>query len=74
MRGPGQYVGTKQSGQNKYIMLALAYPDLYKGICEYCKQICVVQKKYRSFEQTSANMNLSCSTEAIQTQKRELVI
>lgn len=32
IRGAGDFIGTKQSGQNKYIMLMLAYPILYGNI------------------------------------------
>jgi RecG-like helicase len=33
MHGPGQYIGTKQSGQNKRIMLSIAYPELFRDMC-----------------------------------------
>lgn len=32
LRGPGDFVGTKQSGDNKYIMLMLAFPELFQSI------------------------------------------
>lgn len=32
LRGPGDFIGLRQSGQNKYVMLMLAYPDLYEKI------------------------------------------
>lgn len=32
MRGIGDFIGTKQSGKNKYAMLMLAYPNLYERI------------------------------------------
>lgn len=32
LRGPGEFLGIKQSGQNKYVMLMLAYPELYEKI------------------------------------------
>ncbi len=32
IRGPGDFIGTRQSGQNKYVMLMLAYPKLYAAI------------------------------------------
>lgn len=35
MRGPGQYIGTKQSGQNKRIMLSMAYPELFRNVCAW---------------------------------------
>ena len=30
LRGPGDFIGNRQSGENKYISLMLAYPDKYK--------------------------------------------
>jgi len=39
LRGPGDFIGTKQSGQNKYIMLMLAYPKLYEEISKLNDQI-----------------------------------
>lgn len=38
LRGPGQYVGTKQSGQNKRIMLSMAYPELFRNVCGWMEQ------------------------------------
>lgn len=32
LRGVGDFIGTKQSGKNKYVYLMLAYPDLYDKI------------------------------------------
>lgn len=34
LRGPGDYIGTEQTGSNKDVMLMLAEPDLYKRISE----------------------------------------
>lgn len=39
IRGPGDFIGIKQSGQNKYVMLMLAYPDLYEKISKLNDQI-----------------------------------
>lgn len=39
LRGPGDFIGTKQSGENKYVMLMLAYPELYEQINELNKRI-----------------------------------
>lgn len=32
LRGAGDFIGTKQSGDNKYVMLMLAYPKLFNAI------------------------------------------
>lgn len=32
MRGPGELLGSKQSGQNKFLLLMIAYPELYIDI------------------------------------------
>lgn len=32
MRGTGSFIGTKQSGNDKYVMLMLAYPEMYQKI------------------------------------------
>ena len=34
LRGTGSFVGTKQSGDDKYVMLMLSYPQLYERIKE----------------------------------------
>lgn len=34
LRGPGDYIGTEQTGSNKDVMLMLAEPDLYKKISD----------------------------------------
>lgn len=39
LRGPGDFIGIKQSGQNKYVMLMLAYPTLYEKISKLNDQI-----------------------------------
>lgn len=39
LRGPGDFLGVKQSGQNKYVMLMLAYPKLYEEISKLNDQI-----------------------------------
>lgn len=38
LRGTGDFIGTKQSGQDKYVMLMIAYPKLYQSIVEYIKR------------------------------------
>lgn len=37
MRGAGDFIGTKQTGYNKYVMLMLAFPKLYKAITEWIR-------------------------------------
>lgn len=39
LRGAGDFIGTKQTGQNKYVMLILANMDLYKKIKEEVQAI-----------------------------------
>lgn len=39
LRGSGDFIGTKQTGQNKYVMLMLANMDLYKKIKEEVQAI-----------------------------------
>lgn len=39
LRGHGDFIGIKQSGQNKYVMLMLAYPQLYEEISKLNDQI-----------------------------------
>lgn len=39
LRGPGDFLGTKQSGYNKYIALMLAYNELYKKIDKLTDEI-----------------------------------
>ncbi len=39
LRGPGDFIGIKQSGQNKYVMLMLAYPRLYEEISKLNDEI-----------------------------------
>lgn len=50
LRGPGDFVGTKQSGDNKYIMLMLAFPKLFQDVKEDVKKILSDEKleKYYS--------------------------
>lgn len=39
LRGPGDFLGTRQSGDNKFIMLMLAYPKLFQDIRADVKEI-----------------------------------
>lgn len=39
LRGPGDFLGVRQSGQNKYVMLMLAYPQLYEEISKLNDEI-----------------------------------
>lgn len=37
LRGSGDFIGTAQSGNNKYVMLMIAFPKLYASIKQYIK-------------------------------------
>ena len=37
LRGAGDFIGTAQSGNNKYVMLMIAFPKLYASIKQYIK-------------------------------------
>lgn len=39
IRGAGDFIGTSQSGENKYLSLMLAFPDRYKHICEIASKL-----------------------------------
>jgi ATP-dependent DNA helicase RecG len=39
LRGAGDFIGTRQSGNNKYVMLMISYPHLYEKIKEEVKRI-----------------------------------
>ena len=39
MRGSGSFLGTKQSGNNKYVMLMLGYPEMYQAITQLTNTI-----------------------------------
>ena len=39
IRGAGDFLGTRQSGENKYMALMLAYPEKYKYAQEIAKRI-----------------------------------
>jgi len=45
LRGTGDLIGTKQTGQNKYVLLMLAYPQLYEKIKKEVKDIYQNQKR-----------------------------
>ena len=38
LRGSGDFIGTKQSGENREVMLMLQYPEFYKKIEKYVEQ------------------------------------
>ncbi|MFW6024967.1 MAG: ATP-dependent DNA helicase RecG [Candidatus Woesearchaeota archaeon] len=50
LRGPGDFLGIKQSGQNKYIMLMLAYPKLYEQINNLNNSIYNDKKRYNHYK------------------------
>lgn len=39
LRGAGDFLGTQQSGDNKYVSLMLAYPKIYKEAKEYAREL-----------------------------------
>ena len=39
LRGPGDFLGTQQSGSNKYVTLMVQYPDMYKECVGYAKEL-----------------------------------
>lgn len=39
IRGPGDFLGTRQNGENKYMALMLAYPERYRYAQEIAKRI-----------------------------------
>lgn len=39
IRGAGDFLGTRQSGENKYLSLILAYPDIYEQTKEAAKEL-----------------------------------
>lgn len=39
LRGAGDFLGTQQSGDNKYLMLAIAYPDKYQEAVSIAKEL-----------------------------------
>lgn len=39
LRGPGEFVGTRQSGEDRYISLVLAYPDEYEDAKLIAKEL-----------------------------------
>lgn len=45
IRGAGDFLGTRQSGENKYMALMLAYPDKYKYALTLAKRILDDRKK-----------------------------
>ncbi|MDF2879589.1 MAG: ATP-dependent helicase RecG [Clostridiaceae bacterium] len=40
LRGTGDFIGTKQSGQNKFVMLMLSYPKFFEKIKYEISEIC----------------------------------
>ena len=49
LRGAGDFIGTKQSGQNKYIMLMLSYSKFYNQIKELVDSIFEDKKKLKNY-------------------------
>lgn len=49
LRGTGDFIGTKQSGQNKYVMLMLSYPAFYEKIKNFVKEIYADEEKLKRY-------------------------
>ena len=39
LRGAGDFLGTQQSGENKYVSLMIANPDMYQKCKGYAKEL-----------------------------------
>lgn len=50
LRGAGDFIGTKQSGENKYVMLMLAYPKLFDMIKKDIDEIYRDEKRYHHYK------------------------
>lgn len=50
LRGAGDFIGTKQSGDNKYVMLMLSNPKLFNQVKEETKEIFKDKKRYSFYE------------------------
>lgn len=50
LRGAGDFIGTKQSGENKYVMLMLSNPKLFNDIQEEVKDIFEDKKRFMHYE------------------------
>lgn len=51
LRGAGDFIGTKQSGENKYIMLMLGNPDLFNDVREEVKNIFNNKERFKYYEE-----------------------
>lgn len=45
LRGTGDFIGTKQSGNNKYVMLMLSHPHLYENVKQEVRSIYSDEKR-----------------------------
>lgn len=50
LRGTGDFIGTKQSGQNEYVMLMLSYPKLYERIRALAKEIYSDKERLKKYK------------------------
>ena len=50
LRGSGDFIGTKQTGENKSVMLMLTEPELYKEISEVNEDIYNTKEKFKRYE------------------------
>ena len=57
LRGAGDFIGTKQSGDNKYVMLMLAYPKLFSDIKKEIKEIFGDKKRYTWYSKYFEEIN-----------------
>lgn len=51
LRGAGDFIGTRQSGDNKYVMLMLSNPKLFNDIRMEVKDIFKNPKRYKHYEE-----------------------
>lgn len=54
IRGPGDFLGTRQNGENKFMALMLAYPEKYKYAQDIAKRILDDGKPCRMLERVKA--------------------
>jgi ATP-dependent DNA helicase RecG len=50
LRGTGDFIGTKQSGNNKYVMLMLSYPKFYDKVKREVKDIYINQTRLSRYK------------------------
>ena len=50
LRGTGDFIGTKQSGNNKYVMLMLSYPQFYEKVKQEVQDIYADSKRLTRYK------------------------